>query len=73
VSLMPNEVQAYRQHLVLDMTPEQYARTMKFGLQQQHTLDIPAGDVMLHLGVLDENSQSKGSTEIPMRVTRLKP
>jgi len=62
-------LQADRERLLLDMDPEQYARAMRFGLQQHKTLQIAPGNIFLHLGILDVGSQNRGSTEIPMRVS----
>lgn len=64
-------LQTSRDRLLLDMDPEQYARAMRFGLQQHRILQVPSGEVFMRLGVLDEGSQKRGSTEIPMLIVPL--
>ncbi len=54
--------------MVINLTPEQYAKVSKEGIRAHAEIDLPKTDVYLETGIYDWGTGKAGTLEIPLRV-----
>lgn len=55
----------------VDLTPQQLSRAFQAGIHMRQEIDVPAGNVILRVGVRDASTERIGTIEIPLRATEL--
>lgn len=54
----------------INLNPDRYAWTMKYGVRGMMMLDLPPGQESLRAAVIDLNTQHTGSLEVPLTVAK---
>ena len=54
--------------MVINLTPDQYAKVSKEGIRAHAEIDLPKTDVYLETGIYDWGTGKAGTLEIPIRV-----